>query len=183
MSSTDALREDHKQIKRLDAVIIKCYTDLYAGKYIPLADLEKISLVIEEFLDSIHYSREEDSYFPCVASYDSLKSEIHSLLVEHEFSRNIARKIKKHVKIWRQSNSDDAREPVARYLRTYSIFLMDHMRKEESFFDKAQTQVLSKEEEYDMYEQFKSVMAISKKQEDMIKIIQYLENRPWVSST
>lgn len=183
MNGTDALREDHKQIKRLDAVIIKCYTGLYAGRDIPLADLEKISLVIEEFLDSIHYSREEDSYFPCVASYDSLKTEIRVLLIEHEFSRNIAKQIKKHVRIWRQSNDDDAREPVARYLRTYSIFLMDHMRKEEDFFDKAEAQVLSKEEEYDMYEQFKSVMAISKRQEDMIKEIQYLENRSWASST
>lgn len=181
MSGTDALREDHKQIKRLDAVIIKCYTGLYAGRDIPFADLEKISLVIEEFLDSIHYSREEDSYFPCVASYDSLKTEIRVLLIEHEFSRNIAQQIKKHVKTWRQSNNDNAREPVARYLRTYSIFLMDHMRKEEDFFDKAEAQVLSKEEEYDMYEQFKSVMAISKKQKDMIKEIEYLEKQSWVN--
>ena len=39
-------------------------------KLIPFPDLEKITLIISEFLDSIHYSREEDSYFPCVASYD-----------------------------------------------------------------------------------------------------------------
>ncbi len=30
-----------------------------------------------------------------------------------------------------------------------------------------------------MFEQFKSVMAISKKMEDMIKEIEYLENQPW----
>ena len=35
MSATDSLREDHKQIRRLDKVIIKCYTDLYSGKNIP----------------------------------------------------------------------------------------------------------------------------------------------------
>ncbi len=90
LSATDALRKDHKQIVRLEKVIIKCYTELYAGKNIPLSDIDKISLVIDEFLDSIHYSREEDSYFPCVASYDHLKEEIRSLLIEHEFSRRIA---------------------------------------------------------------------------------------------
>ena len=177
MSATETLREDHKHIKRLEKVIIKCYTDLYAGKNIPLSDIDKITLIIEEFLDSIHYSREEDSYFPCVASYDHLKQEIRGLLIEHEFSRRIAIQIKKHLKRWKEG--EDAREPVARFLRTYTIYLMDHMTKEENFFEKAESEVLSKEEEYDMYDQFKSVMAISKKVEDMIKEIEYLENQPW----
>ena len=180
MSATETLREDHKQIKRLEKVIIKCYTDLYAGKNIPLSDIDKITLIIEEFLDSIHYSREEDSYFPCVASYDHLKQEIRGLLIEHEFSRRIALQIKKHLKRWKEG--EDAREPVARFLKTYSIYLTDHMTKEENFFDKAEVEVLSKEEEYDMYEQFKSVMTISKKMEDMIKEIEYLENQSWVQN-
>ena len=37
------------------------------------------------------------------------------------------------------------------------------MNKEEDFFDKAEAEVLTKEEEMDMYDQFKSVMTISKK--------------------
>ena len=177
MSATDALREDHKQIRRLEKVILKCYTDLYSGKNIPLSDIDKITVIIEEFLDSIHYSREEDSYFPCVASYDHLKKEIRGLLIEHEFSRRIAMQIKKHLKRWKEGQ--DAREPVARYLKTYYVYLQDHMSKEEDFFDKAEAEVITKEEEYDMYEQFKSVMTISKKLEDMIKEIEILENKDW----
>ena len=177
MSATETLREDHKQIRRLEKIIIKCYSELYEGKNIPLSDIEKIAVIIDDFLDSIHYSREEDSYFPCVASYDHLKEEIHKLLVEHEFSRNISIQLKKHLKRWK--DGEDAREPIARFLRTYTIYLQDHMKKEEDFFDKAEAEVLSKEEEYDMYEQFKSVMTISKKLEDMIKEIEYLENQPW----
>ncbi|RMW38705.1 MAG: hypothetical protein EA447_02530 [Nitrosopumilus sp.] len=180
MSGTETLREDHKQIRRLEKVIIKCYTELYAGKDIPFSDIDKITLIIEEFLDSIHYSREEDSYFPCVATYDHLKQEIRGLLIEHEFSRRIALQIKKHLKRWKEG--EDAREPVARYLKTYSVYLMDHMNKEEDFFDKAEAEVLTKEEEMDMYDQFKSVMTISKKMEDMIKEIEYLENQSWVQN-
>ena len=180
MSGTETLREDHKQIRRLEKVIIKCYTELYAGKDIPFSDIDKITLIIEEFLDSIHYSREEDSYFPCVATYDHLKQEIRGLLIEHEFSRRIALQIKKHLKRWKEG--EDAREPVARYLKTYSVYLMDHMNKEEDFFDKAEVEVLTKEEEMDMYDQFRSVMTISKKMEDMIKEIEYLENQPWVQN-
>jgi len=177
LSATDTLRDDHKQIKRLDKIITKCYSDIYAGKTIPFSDLEKITLIISEFLDSIHYSREEDSYFPCVASYDHLKKEIRALLIEHEFSRNIASKITLHLKRWK--NGEDSSEPVARFLRTYSIYLNDHLTKEENFFEQAEKEILSKEEEKEMFEQFQSAMVITKKIESIVKELDYLENQSW----
>ena len=177
MSATESLREDHKQIRRLDRVIVKCYRDLHAGRPVPLEDIGRITGIIEEFLDSIHYSREEDSYFPCVASYGHLRAEIKNLMIEHEFSRRIARQISRHLASWRQGM--DAREPVARFLRTYSIYLADHMRKEEDFFDRAEAEVLSREEEQEMYEQFRSVMATTKRMEGMVREIEYLEGRDW----
>jgi hemerythrin-like domain-containing protein len=177
LSATDLLRKDHQQIKRLEKIVYKCYHDLYAGKNIPFSDIELITLIISEFLDSIHYSREENSYFPCVASYETLKKEIRTFLIEHEFGRRIASNIAKHLQRWKKG--EDAREPVARFLRTYSIYLQDHMAKENEFFDKAQETVLSKEEEQEMFEQFQSVMVITKKIEEMIKQIDFLENQFW----
>ena len=177
MSATDTLRDDHKQIKRLDKIISKCYSDINAGRTVPFSDLEKITLVISEFLDSIHYSREEDSYFPCVASYDHLKKEIRALLIEHEFSRRIALKIAFHVKRWK--NGEDSSEPVVRFLRTYSIYLNDHISKEEDFFERAEKEIISKEEEREMFEQFQSDMAITKKMELIVKDLDYLENQSW----
>lgn len=177
MSATDLLRKDHQQIKRLEKIVYKCYHDLYAGKNIPFSDIELITLIISEFLDSIHYSREENSYFPCVASYETLRKEIRTFLIEHEFGRRIASNIAKHLQRWKKG--EDAREPVARFLRTYSIYLQDHMAKENIFFDKSQKTVLSKEEEQEMFEQFQSVMVITKKIEEMIKQIDFLENQFW----
>ena len=177
MSATDLLRKDHQQIKRLEKIVSKCYHDLYAGNNIPFSDIELITLIISEFLDSIHYSREENSYFPCVASYETLKKEIRTFLIEHEFGRRIASNIAKHLQRWKKG--EDAREPVARFLRTYSIYLQDHMAKENEFFDKAEKTVLSKEEEQEMFEQFQSVIVITKKIEEMIKQIDFLENQSW----
>ena len=177
MSATDTLRDDHKQIKRLDKIVSKSYADLNAGKTIPFSDLEKITIIISDFLDSIHYSREEDSYFPCVASYDHLKKEIRALLIEHEFSRNIAFKITHHLKRWK--NGEDSSEPVARFLRTYSIYLNDHISKEEDFFERAEKEIISKEEEKEMFEQFQSDMAITQKLESIVKELDYLESQPW----
>jgi hemerythrin-like domain-containing protein len=178
MSASNILRKDHEEIKRLEKVVNKCYHELYAGKSIPFSDIEIVCLVISEFLDAIHYSREESSYFPCVASYGTLNKEIRTFLIEHEFGSRIARNISKHLQRWK--NGDDAREPVARFLRTYSIYLKDHMAKEEEFFDKAEKTVLSKEEEQEMFEQFQSVTAITKKIEEIIKQIDYLENQSWM---
>ncbi|AJZ76053.1 hemerythrin domain-containing protein [Candidatus Nitrosotenuis cloacae] len=180
MSATDLLRQDHLKIKRLEKVIVKCYQQLYAGKNIPLSDIEKINFVIAEFLDSIHYSREEDSYFACVASYDSLRDEIRKFMIEHEFSRRIAKNINKHLQEWKDGKN--SREPVARFLRTYSIYLDDHLKKEDEFFNKAEAEIISKEEEQAMYEQFQSVMAVSTKMQTILEQIDYLEKQDWFVS-
>jgi hemerythrin-like domain-containing protein len=178
MSATDTLRQDHKQIRRLEKIISQCYKKLYAGQNIPLSDIEQITIIISEFLDAIHYSREEDAYFPCVASYDSLKKEIRAFMIEHEFGRRIARSIMTHLQRWK--DGQDAREPVARFLRTYSIYLNDHITKEENFFDTAQKEILSDEEEKMMYEEFRAVTAVTTKLDEMIKSISSLEERDWV---
>jgi len=49
LSATDTLRNDHKQIKRLDKIISKCYSEINSGKTIPFADLENIANIISEF--------------------------------------------------------------------------------------------------------------------------------------
>lgn len=177
MSATEELRADHVQVRRLEKIIFKCVEELKKGNDIPFSDLTKITIVISEFIDTIHHSREEDSYFPCVSSHDSLKEEIHKFLVEHEFGRRVARKISHHLKRWR--NGEDARENVTRYLKTYAVFLNDHLNKENKFFDDAEADVLTKEEEADMYEEYRSVFAIVKKVDEMIAEIDWLESRNW----
>lgn len=180
MSATKLLREDHKQIRRLEKIVIKCYTKLVKGEDIPFSDMEKIVLIISEFLDAIHYSREEDQYFPCVASYDSLKEEIRKFMIEHEFGRRIASNISIYLQKWKKE--EDCREPVARYLKAYAVYLDDHMTKEDHFFDTAEKQVLSKEEEVMMYEEFRAVTAVTTKISDMISQITYLENTTWMKN-
>ena len=180
MSASDVLRKDHEEIMKLEKVISSCYQNLYDGHHIPFTDIEKITFLISEFLDSIYFTREEGSYFPCVASYDTLRKEISALLIEHEFSRNIAKKLSEYLAKWK--NGEDMREPVARYLRTYSIFLIDHMSKEEDFFAKAENTVLSKEEEREMYEQFTSVSTISTKLSELLNEIKQLQEKAWFTN-
>ena len=178
MSATETLRKDHIQIRRLEKIITNCYKKLNAGQNIPFADIEQITLIMSEFLDAIHYSREEDAYFPCVASYDSLKKEIRAFMIEHEFGRRIAKSVLTHLQRWKEGQ--DAREPVARFLKTYSIYLNDHITKEERFFDTAEKEILSQDEEKMMYEEFRAVTAVTTKLDEMIKSIDTLEEKTWM---
>lgn len=180
MSSTGVLREDHKQIRRLEKIVTKCYTKLNNGENIPFSDMEKMVSIMSEFLDAVHYSREEDQYFPCVATYGSLKEEIRTFMIEHEFGRRIASNISKHLTKWK--SGEDQREPVARYMKAYAVYLDDHLTKEDRFFDVAEKQVLSKEEEDMMYEEFRAVTAVATKFDEMVRSIEYLEQTSWMKN-
>lgn len=177
VKGTDTLRQDHGHIQRLGTVVRRCHEVLAAGEDVPLDDIREIIGIIDVFLDSIHYHREENSYFPCVAAYATLNGEIRKLLIEHEFSRRIAASLYRHLRRWRAGA--DAREPVSRYLRTYAIYLDDHMQKEERFFEAA-TQILSVEEEQEMYEQFRFAMDSARRIDDIVDQITRLENRSWM---
>jgi hemerythrin-like domain-containing protein len=180
MNGTEILRNDHRQIRRLEKIIVKCYTKLYEDQDIPFSDIEKMIIIMSEFLDAIHYAREEDQYFPCVASYDSLKQEIRVFMIEHEFGRRIASNISKYLQKWK--SGEDQREPVARFLKAYAIYLDDHLTKEDRFFEIAEKQILSQDEEKMMYEEFRAVTAVVTKLDEMIKSIDYLESTPWMKN-
>jgi hemerythrin-like domain-containing protein len=180
MSGTEILRNDHKQIRRLEKIIVKCYTMLYQDKDIPMTDIERIVLIMSEFLDAIHYAREENQYFPCVATYGSLRQEIRVFMIEHEFGRRIASNILKSLQ--KSKSGENQREPIARFLKAYAIHLDEHMTKEDQFFEIAGKQVLSQDEEQMMYEEFRAVTAVVTKFSEMVNSIDYLESTPWMKS-
>lgn len=179
MSATDVLREDHRHVRRLERVITKCHEALHGGLDVPLSDIEKITVIISEFLDSIHYSREEDSYFPCAGASGDFASEVRKFLIEHQFGRNVASQISRHLKRWK--GGEDAREPVARFLRTYAVYLRDHVAKEERFFDEAE-KAIDAEEAREMFEYFRAVMATTRRVDALVGEIGDLESRHWCSS-
>ena len=59
MSATEELRADHVQVRRLEKILFKCVEELKKGEDIPFSDLTKITIIISEFIDIIHHSREE----------------------------------------------------------------------------------------------------------------------------
>lgn len=179
MSATAELLQDHVFIRRLQAIIEKCYTLLYEGKDLPFGDLVKISDMIEQFVDNLHHGKEEKSYFPQTEGRDHYSEEIRKFVIEHEFGRRIAKRVRIHLEELLQGK--DTKEPLARYLKTYCVFILDHTSKEDRFFnDIKERKLLSEQEEDDLKRQFERMRHdCLRKSGDMEKILQQLESAEW----
>ena len=165
--------------RRLQVVIEKCCTELNEGKEISMGDLVKIADIIEQFVDRFHHFKEESAYFPATEGKDHYSEDVRKFLIEHEFGRRIAKRIRLHLE--ESKTQSNFNEPLVRYLRTYSVFIQDHTSKEDKFFGDVQTHhSLSHREEQALAEKFDSLKEEWRKNNsDMYGNLERLENTDW----
>ena len=195
MSSTQNLLDEHLIVRRLGNIAKKCSDGLYSNQNIPIEDIQIISVVIEEFVDAFHHGKEENAYFPVTQYKNSFSEDIRKFLIEHELGRRIAKMLRRELELlidydkYDQSkglkwNNNKSKEPVARFLKSYAVFVFDHTGKEDAFFEKVQEkQSLSEEEDTQLvkhYELCRNQVGGQARIEEMIKLVGYLENRKWM---
>jgi hemerythrin-like domain-containing protein len=102
-------------------------------------------------------------------------------VIEHEFGRRIAKRVRIHMEEFLQGK--DAREPLARYLKTYSVFILDHTSKEDRFFtDVKEKRSLSEKEEEDLKKEFERMKhKCMRKSGNLVQVLEELEGAEWVS--
>jgi hemerythrin-like domain-containing protein len=66
---------------------------------------------------------------------NSFSEDIRKFLIEHELGRRIARMFLQNLKMWKNGGEKGSMEPLARFLKSYSVFITDHTGKEDKFFD------------------------------------------------
>jgi hemerythrin-like domain-containing protein len=194
--STDSLMQEHIIVRRIGNIAQRCSDRLYANKDIPIEDIQIISVVMEEFIDALHHGKEEKAYFPITRSKDSFSEDIRKFLIEHELGRRIANMLRRELDTLiehEDRNSKEAsiglkwnnssKEPVARFLKSYAIFVSDHTAKEDTFFKSIQEKnSISEEEDRELlrhYEVCKGQIGGQARIEEMLKLIDYLESREW----
>ncbi len=194
MSSTENLLQEHLIVRRLGFIAKRCSDVLYMNKYIPIEDIQIISVVIEEFVDGFHHGKEEKAYFPVTKYKNSFSEDIRKFLIEHEFARRIAKMLRRELDslidhdLYNKTRElkwiDKSKEPVARFLKSYSLFVFDHTGKEDVFFKKIlEKQALSEEEDIQLvkhYELCKNKTGGRTRIEEMIRLVRYLEDREWM---
>ena len=196
-SSTDSLMQEHLIVRRIGNIAQRCSDRLYANEDIPIEDIQIISVVMEEFVDAFHHGKEEKAYFPITRSKDGFSEDIRKFLIEHELGRRIANMLRRELNALMahddDSNSKGAgiglkwknrnKEPVARFLKSYAIFVSDHTTKEDIFFKTIQAKnSISEEEDRELlrhYEACKGQIGGQARIEEIVKLIDYLEGREW----
>lgn len=182
MRATSDLKNDHITVRRLGTIVQNCSDKLYLNQDIPIEDIELISVIIEEFVDRFHHGKEEQAYFPETKDKDSFGEDIRKFLIEHELGRRIARMLRGHLNSWKKGI--DSREPVARFLKSYAIFISDHTGKEDKFFDLVEEKKSITEQEDQMlikhYESCRNQVGGKVRMEQMLKLIGYLETKEWM---
>lgn len=194
--STDSLMQEHIIVRRIGNIAQRCSDRLYANKDIPIEDIQIISVVMEEFIDALHHGKEEKAYFPITRSKDSFSEDIRKFLIEHELGRRIAHMLRRELDTLiehedRNSKgasiglkwNNSSKEPVARFLKSYAIFVSDHTAKEDTFFKSIlEKNSISEEEDRELlrhYEVCKGQIGGQARIEEMLKLIDYLESREW----
>jgi hemerythrin-like domain-containing protein len=188
LSVTTDLLKDHLFVRRLGVVLQKCSDRLYANVEIPLEDIEVASVIMEEFVDGFHHGKEERAYFPATKDKDSFSEDIRKFLIEHELGRRIARMLRRELVLWRKSVREggryDSKEPVARFLKSYAIFISDHTSKEDGFFDIVEDKKIVSTEEDEVirrhYEACKVQSGGNTRIEELLRLLKYLENAQWM---
>ena len=196
MNSTQNLKIDHLIVRRLGRVAETCSNKLYKNEEIPIEDLEIISVVMEEFVDRFHHGKEEKSYFPKTKEKNGYSEDIRKFLIEHELGRRIANMFRRELKEMQMKiknmpekekitiNISQIKEPIARFLKAYSVFITDHTRKEDNFFDMVERkQSISSEDDEIIkkhYEICKFQIGGEIRIQKMINLIEYLEEREWM---
>lgn len=198
-SSTESLMQEHLLVRRIGNIAQRCSDKLYGNENIPIEDIQIISVVIEEFIDAFHHGKEEKAYFPITRNKDALSEDIRKFLIEHELGRRIANMLRRELNVLIEHESSDIKatandknqlkwinsnkEPIARFLKSYAVFVSDHTAKEDVFFkDIQQKDSISEEEDKQLlrhYEICKNQIGGQARIEEMLKLIDYLESRDW----
>jgi len=197
--STDNLLQEHLIVRRIGNIAQKCSDRLYANEDLPIEDIQIISVVIEEFIDAFHHGKEEKAYFPIAKGKDSFSEDVRKFLIEHELGRRIAKMLRRELDAlvdydvgdddkeegggcrlkWNNRN----KEPVARFLKSYSVFVSDHTGKEDMFLRSIlEKNSFSGDEDRELlrhYEVCKGQMGGQVRVEEMVHLLEYLEGREW----
>jgi len=196
MNATQNLKNDHITLRRVKDIAQKCSNKLYANQYVPVEDIEIISVIIEEFVDHFHHGKEEKAFFPDTKDKNGFAEDVRKFLIEHEFGRRIATMLRRELNEWKKNMKERSTEtnkhittslePVARFLKSYALFIDDHTGKEDKFFDLIDERNVISDKENEMllkhYELCKNQAGGEVRIQEMIILIEYLEEREWMKN-
>jgi hemerythrin-like domain-containing protein len=179
MEATDVLIEEHRVIRRALSALDKQTGRLASGAALRAGFFQDATAFFRNFADSCHQRKEEGPFQSAMmdAGLSDQTGPLAIMLAEHELARTYLRAIEKAV-LRLERGEGTAREDVGRETRTYSSFLLQHMRREDEFlFPMAERLVApaAKEKlavELRRYEHEEAGSAVCRKYRDLVESLE-----------
>jgi hemerythrin-like domain-containing protein len=132
MNPTDELKNEHKAIKTMLAIMGEVCNALDAGSPVDPGHLDEIVEFVQVFADKCHHAKEEDLLFPAMVEAGIPKEHgpIGAMLAQHEKGRAYIQNVKKAAADYRGGNPKAART-ISDNARGYAALLSQHIDKED----------------------------------------------------
>lgn len=158
MKATEILKEEHRMIERVLAVLDRAAVLLEQEKDVHPDLFPKAVEFIRGFADHCHHGKEEGFLFPLLEQQGVLRKggPVGVMLTEHEEGRRWVKLMEEAGTRYRQGEAA-ARGDLIKAARGYSELLWQHINKEDHVLFRMADQVLTGKDQTELLKQFEAV--------------------------
>ncbi len=160
MRATETLREEHRAIERMLAVLETAADGLDAGERPPASLFRDAVDFVRNFADKCHHGKEEDNLFPRMEGRGVPREggPLGMMLHEHDLGRQYVGAVDGAIEAY-EAGDEGAAETIAENARQYAELLRGHIAKENAVLFPMADRVLTEEDQRDLEERFERVEA------------------------
>ncbi len=158
MTATAVLKEEHRVIERMLAVLEVAARRLEAGERVRPGLFREAVDFVRNFADKNHHGKEEANLFPRLEARGVPREggPLGMMLHEHDLGRGFIRAIEDAIEGY-ERNDEGAAQVIAENVGSYTQLLAEHIWKEENVLFQMADQVLSEDDQLDLAERFERV--------------------------
>ncbi len=160
MTVTAVLKEEHRAIERMLAVMETAAQRLEAGEEVRPGLFREAVDFVRNFADKNHHGKEEDNLFPRLEERGVPKEggPLGMMLHEHDLGRGFIQSIDDAIEAYEGGDEASGRV-IAENIGSFTRLLAEHIWKEENVLFQMADQVLSEDDQQDLAERFERVDA------------------------
>lgn len=159
-SPTQVLKDEHRVIERMLAVLHRAAAKLEAGERVDPSVFERGIDFIRNFADRYHHAKEENALFTTMAAHGipQRQGPIGVMLMEHEQGRAHVRGMAEALEKYR-AGDDSARSALAEHANGYADLLSAHIYKEDNILYPMGDQVMAADVQEGLLKDFREMEA------------------------
>ena len=186
MLATDELKQEHRVIERMLAVIDAAAYRQKLGRDLPPQFFPRVVNFVRNFADRCHHGKEEDNLFPAMEKrgIPGHDGPIGVMLVEHDRGRLYVREMDEAGHRFESGDLAAVKVAVENAVG-YSELLRDHIYKEDTILYKMADQVFTAADQKELLEKFEEVekerIGVGKHAE-YLKLVEDLEREVGITS-